>query len=180
MNPYSTHMPVVDWALGHYDVQSVFEFGMGDYSTRLFVDRCDRVQSIEMQNRRWYTKMAKEYGRRAEMAYMGGPDRAIDSLHGKWDMVFVDGDGRSRWKQVKRAFYHTKLIVAHDTEALVYRWDRIVLPLGWIWYDVTEFEPWTAVIVGPGMNLPSIPFANTQVQNLAHKEYTNEHTEPGI
>lgn len=146
MNPYSTHLPV----LKEYAKGNAVEFGMGDYSTPLLLEKCDTLVSIEMQSRDWYNKIHEEYKNEPmwKSVFMPGAYdflrvRLPDNLH----FALVDGHVKSRWACVNYMMQlRVPVIVAHDTEDPRYKWD-LIDDTGYIRKDFVGVQPWTTVWV---------------------------------
>jgi predicted O-methyltransferase YrrM len=144
---YSTHLSLLKSLLSK-NIDSVFEFGTGLYSTKLFLENCTRVIACEMQSEDWYNKVNDEFKDHdnVEVLYMLGPDKAIEYLseiNSRFDLIFVDGHGSNRWKAINEASKFTDLIVAHDTETSSYNWHLVDLGDEWVRTDYKEFDPWT-------------------------------------
>lgn len=148
MDPYATHVPVLQSIMNENNIKSVFEFGCGNNSTMLFAEGCEEVIAIEMQNESWYQEMKSKVGANVNLLCQIGPTRAIETLESmnrKFDLIFVDGHGESRWKAINVASRHTNIIVAHDTETSSYRWDLVDLDNEWRKIDYVDNNPWTTV-----------------------------------
>lgn len=148
MDAYSTHVHVLDMLIKNDNIKNVFEFGCGNFSTILFSKHCNSVTAIEMQNESWYKKMKEEVGNNVTLLYQPGPTSAIetlDKMQKRFDLIFVDGHGDSRWKAINVASKYTDIIVAHDTETASYRWDLVSLDSNWTKIDYKEYNPWTSV-----------------------------------
>ena len=179
MNPYATHLPTLEPFMAMFKPKSVFEFGTGLYSTPLFVKHADRVISIEMQAADWYHTVARELGHftNLELVLALGPDLACSLLRGSetsFDLIFVDGHGNSRWRQLNEAMLRTRTVVAHDTECSCYGWEMVTLPPQWKGVEIRGEAPWTTVITCDdtvytwALTLPNAePFATFQ-----QKHYT--------
>lgn len=150
MNPYQTHLEILQFVLDQIDCHSAFEYGPGIYSTPLLAQRFRSVTTIEMQDEKWYEDMMKSpLGLHVKVLYLPGPNRAIEyfqRLNSQFSLVFVDGHGGSRWECINAAFNHTDTIIAHDTEAPGYNWDRVKKPDDYVWLDIKKYTPWTSVI----------------------------------
>ena len=122
---YSSHLPVLKLIFDFIDIKSVFEYGCGMYSTRFFVDRCDKIVSIEMQNEKWYEKVQKEIvSNKLNLYCLLGDVSGIDNFkltNEKYDLVFVDGINREEC--VRNAFDRTEIIVIHDIGER--RWNQV-------------------------------------------------------
>lgn len=151
IDPYPTHLPyLTEFARGN-----AVEFGCGLYSTPTLLNQCDTVVSIEMQDPEWLTKVS------AEMCKDGIPEswdwRGVESI-GAWhflgveypdqiDFALVDGHRSSRYACVNFMMrLKVPVIVAHDTEALQYKWEW-VYPYGYRAFTFKETTPGTTVWV---------------------------------
>lgn len=154
MDPYSTHMPLLQWLIQHLSIGSVLELGVGNHSTALFRERIETVVSVE-SDAKW-----------AEKTAIPGHDVFVSSLldfaHRDvvYDLAFVDGNpAEERAACVQALFGKAKVIVAHDTEPEGndnYHYDTIVLPSGFVRLDhimpppppspvKRTTHPWTSV-----------------------------------
>lgn len=150
MNPYSTHMPILESFVDSFKPRTIFEFGCGQYSTPLFIEKVsDSVLSIEMQNIGWFMDIHDKYQSNKFSLYcMLGSTAACEYMTMQkriFDMIFVDGHA-DRWLQVNCSFDKSSTIIAHDTNQNEYKWNQIKLPEGWKWMDIIENDPWTSVI----------------------------------
>jgi hypothetical protein len=169
MEPYGTHIPVLEELIKSCNIKTVFEFGSGLASTPLFVKNCESVHAVEMQSEEWFTKVADELKKYENLDYekIMGADRAIDEfskIDKKYDLVFVDGHGSTRWKCINEAFSKTKLIVTHDTETPSYNWHKVVVPKGWSYHVYQKLRPWTTIYYLDG----SLDVENS-IKNLENK-----------
>lgn len=189
MNPYASHMPILEKLFECCSIRSVIETGMGDFSTRFFCEKGCNLVSIEMQNKPWYEKIEAELkGPNRVFLYLPGKDGACEFLRAatKVDLVLVDGHHHSRFRQIQEAFDKARYIVVHDTEAFVYRWDRVKLPKWWVWIDFEEFSPnpWTALLckVVDGLNHAEWieHWRHTKYVEMSKKKYVHTFTEEGI
>lgn len=147
-DPYATHLPTLCNILNLNNIKSVFEFGCGNNSTLLFADKCEEVIAIEMQNESWYQEMKSKVGNNVKLLCQIGPTQAIETLETydrKFDLIFVDGHGDSRWKAINVASKYTDIIVAHDTETPSYRWDLVNLDNRWSVMTDTTYSVYTTV-----------------------------------
>jgi len=183
VNPYATHVPILEHILNNFDVENTLEFGMGDFSTKLLLEKCEKVFSIEMQDRSWYEHVKNEFKNEKFFPYsfvhpFSGIDFA-ETLTNRFDLIFVDGHGKSRWQQINFAFKKTNLIVAHDTEAKIYKWYNVALPEHWQWMDITDYSPWTAVITNRKDVISSIRdnFTTQIVEDMHQKIHLNDYEE---
>lgn len=132
MNPYSSHLPALRTILARHPVATVVEFGMGLFSTELFLTHCHRVMSVEMQSEDWYHRMIKLYQpvhTWEPVLSLGARGFADLSYPQDIDLIFVDGHGESRPEVINFAVQRgCGIIVAHDTEARGYGWERVRAP----------------------------------------------------
>lgn len=150
MDRYSTHLPILKELLDTREIKTVFEFGTGFYSTGLFCENCNFVVACEMQSEEWYNKVKDKFKENKNLSLncMIGPYKAIEHLSDidkKFDLIFVDGHGESRWAAINEASKFTNLIVSHDTETPSYQWHKINLDQTWIRKDYKDLNPWTTV-----------------------------------
>lgn len=155
ISKYSTHLPVLQKLFELVKIETVFEFGMGLFSTRFFEEHAKRVISIEMNKESWFDKVnASGSWNNVTLHYMPGPTDAVEYLASsdeKWDLVFVDGHADGRSQGINAAFEKTGLIVVHDTETAFakrdpYRWSLVKARPDFIWLDVFTTVPWTSVV----------------------------------
>lgn len=155
---YGSHVPVISEIIDNFGIKDVMEFGTGFFSTGVFVDKCDTVLSFEMQYEDWFDKVSNEYSDKIEKGVLDihciiedSGLQAIDYIKNefpdrKYDMVFVDGAGGSRYNCANFAKDYTDLIVMHDTEQPAYGWNKIVVDGDWVWIDVKIFNTWSSVM----------------------------------
>jgi hypothetical protein len=131
---YGSHIPFLEFIFKKFEVCSIIEFGLGNYSTPFFLVNCCKVISIEMQEESWFNNILNKLGKNENWhPYLSlGPDAwkhdiPLDTANA--DFVFVDGHLESRTDCVNRMFAaNVPLIAAHDTECNVYRWENIYKP----------------------------------------------------
>lgn len=121
------HLPILSSIINELNVKSVFEFGIGIHSTGLFLENCDLVYSIEMNEHTinqvpWFdyvNQMYSSYEKDWVRKKIIGKFEAIDffkKLNLNFDLVFVDGHGDSRAAQANMVFGKSKVIVIHDAQ----------------------------------------------------------------
>jgi len=157
MNPFSTHLVLLNKLFDQFTPSSIFEYGMGLYSTPFFLEKADEVISVEMQYQDWYDRINEEFADdKFTCVCKLGPTEAIDyfeSLDRDFDMVFVDGV--TRWLCINKAFSKTKVIVTHDTEhtSPTYGWDRVDVPEDWVTFTDAVRNPYTTIYYHNSLNL---------------------------
>jgi len=151
MTPYGSHMPILTKYFDDFKPKTAWEFGCGDSSTPLFIEHCESVVAIEMQKPDWFIRITDVYGgnKNLNLYCMLGPFAAPEYLslqQKRFDLVFADGHMGSRWMQINSALSKTNVIITHDTDQPCYHWERVSLPSGWVWIDIVNHVPWTAII----------------------------------
>jgi predicted O-methyltransferase YrrM len=148
MDSYSTHTPVLNAIIQSQNIDSVFEFGCGMYSTLLFQKHCKKVIAIEMQSLEWYEKIKPIVEDNVALLYNPGPLDAINTfekIQQNFDLIFVDGHGDSRWQCINAGFKKTNIIVTHDVETASYNWHLVDMPPEWSYYEYNKLYPHTGV-----------------------------------
>lgn len=188
MNAYGSHIPILEKLFQFNNIMSVIETGMGDFSTSFFVSHGCGLVSIEMQNLQWFQEVSAKHAGNAEFLCMLDKDQAVNYVAASSfvDLVFVDGHHYSRFDQVMAGMRTARYVVAHDSEAMIYRWDRVALPAGWVWVDVEEFgpNPWTAVMMRRGDLAVNEEWLKdwkyTAYDSLKEKKYVHLHIQDDI
>jgi len=148
--PYGTHLPILTHILLNHTINNVIEFGPGHNSTPIFIKKCKKVQSIEMQNIAWYREIKEKYSANQnfsidcslsatgfyELEYIENPD-----------LVFVDGHADSRPEVINFFKGKAPIIVTHDTNTPVLRWERLDIGEtdGYKRFDYKKLDPYTTV-----------------------------------
>jgi len=132
MNDYETHKPILELIINNYPVENIIEFGLGYYSTPLFLEKCKHTTSVEMQSEEWFNKIKDEYLKYSNKwtpLLSIGPftykDLQYDSYY---NLAFIDGHGESRWDCINYMFDKTSIVIAHDTNTPSYNWNRVNKP----------------------------------------------------
>ncbi|NBP58368.1 hypothetical protein EBU71_17915 [bacterium] len=158
MDVYGTHLPILQTISNVISCDSVFEFGMGNFSTKFFAERYQKVIAVEMQEESWYEevkKSVKDWVHQDVKLLCGiGMTPALEILaliKGKFSLIFVDGHGGNRWQCINKSFGRSDIIVSHDTETEGYNWNLVQKPEEYIWVDVKDYETWTSVLTSNKM-----------------------------
>lgn len=147
MDRFATHLEILQKIFEFKKIKSVIEFGLGHNSTTFFIDKVEKLTSVEMQSEEWYNIMYNLYKSRNNWIPLKllGPSEIFKIDYEKVDLIFVDGHGDTRYQCVNFMSKYSDIIVAHDTEAeKVYNWNLVDLK------DYKQFtdrrnEPWTTV-----------------------------------
>jgi hypothetical protein len=149
MDPYASHLPILEAILrrrGRF--KTVLEFGMGFFSTPFFVQNSDYVTSVETESKDWYrTITGQNQSTNLNAILRIGPETDLfpDLFGRSWDLVFCDGAANTRAAVAEKAQGSTSVVVCHDSSARGDRYDMVSLADGWVWVDVMDHVPWTAV-----------------------------------
>lgn len=131
MDKYATHLPVLEKVFEYSKPNRIFEYGMGLYSTKLLLEKAGKkgmVTSVEMQSLEWYKQCCNHFSEDKRWTSICdiGPYYRMGLPA---DLIFVDGHGDSRPECVTAAgIMKCPIIIAHDTEAVTYGWERVNLP----------------------------------------------------
>ena len=148
MNGFASHLPLLAEIFKLKQINSVLEFGCGDYSTEFFVNNCKEVTSIEMQEESWFLKISERYKNFPNwkgILCLGSLKFKELNIYKKIDLCFVDGHGDSRPDTINLIQPYTDIIVAHDTETFTYYWGRIMFYKKMYEFQYTKFRPYTTV-----------------------------------
>ena len=142
-----SHLTLLEEIFKLKKINTVLEFGCGDYSTDFFVNNCEHVTSVEMQNQGWFDKISEK--NKDNPKWRGilalGPREFEKLKFEKIDLCFVDGHGDSRPEQINRIQPHTDIIVAHDTETYTYHWERIMFFKTMYKFEYKKTNPYTTI-----------------------------------
>ena len=149
INLYGTHIEYLQRVFeftGKLD--TVIEYGMGDYSTEVIIENAANAISIEMQSDEWYQKMVNKFGNKINWShyYLYGPMEFLNIEYpSKIDFAFVDGHGDSRPECINYMMKNRcPIIVSHDTEEPGYGWDRVVKN-DYKRIDFKKYTNWTSL-----------------------------------
>jgi len=129
---YGSHLGMLKIIFKAFKIKTALEFGMGDHSTKFFLDQGCELFSVEQQNIEWFAKCNKKFGDNKKWAslFLPFPEKIEDITYRiNLDFVFVDGHNLSRANCVNFMFGKCKLIAAHDFEKKrFYHWQNIIIP----------------------------------------------------
>jgi hypothetical protein len=152
MDAYATHIPVLDAIFRFRNINTILEFGMGNNSTPLLVEKSQTsVISVEMQQSNWYETMVNQdlinNKKWSPILCLGSHSifENKDIMNRSYDLVFVDGHGDSRPECINYFFGKSSVIVAHDVEAPCYRWNLVDMPEDYRMFYYSKLDPATAV-----------------------------------
>ena len=151
LHDFGTHLPILEFVCQNIQTDSIFEYGMGNFSTKLFAKHFKSVIAVEMQEQNWYETMMNEKfdPEIVTLLCLIGQKDAINYFHEmntQFSCIFVDGHGGNRWECINEAFGKSEVIVTHDTETSGYQWNLVNLPSNYRWLDIRNYVPWTSVI----------------------------------
>lgn len=153
-DPYASHLPILESVFRLTDIKYVFEFGTGFYSTKFFENRAAKTISIELSSIDWADKIRETVSEnKVKVLYYQEINKALSDFANEKniDLVFVDGSAESRKPCIEAAFEKCKVIVVHDTESCLNKFDMyhfadVKKVEGYYWIDVMAFYPWTSVL----------------------------------
>lgn len=149
MNKYATHLPILQYIFKTVQIKTVFEYGCGLYSTRFFIDNAEKVESVEMQDEKWFQRIYNEIdSKKLTLSLMIGENDAIQyfkSLNKKYDLIFVDGIARENC--IKESFHKSDIIVVHDTNRKTCRFYQktILIPNTYKFINICKYKPATGI-----------------------------------
>jgi len=111
---YATHLPILKDIYTLAKFKNIFEFGCGNYSTKFFLEVCDKLTSIENFDKSWYDKIKQEIvSDKFTILYSAGTS-AIGHLKDddQYDLIFVDSGHRQAC--MNASFGHAPIIIVHD------------------------------------------------------------------
>jgi len=172
----ATHLPVLCEILDLIGGEpSVLEFGMGEWSTRLFCDRCKSVLSIETGSPSWYEKITALHQhvpgfKAAKVIHPTAELTLAKTITSKFDLVFLDGGHTCRGILAQTAMIMgwAPIIVCHDSEEKIYGYSAVVCPVGWEVLEIRDMSTWTLVFTQLSGLLDDLKkvFLNTQIHSV--------------
>lgn len=149
INLYGTHIEYLETIFKFTGkLNTIVEYGMGDYSTQVIIENAFTAISIEMQSEDWYKKMVSKFSNKNNWIhyYSNGPFEFLNIEHpNKIDFGFVDGHGSSRPECINYLISKDcPIIVSHDTEEPGYGWDRVVAT-EYKRIDFKKYSNWTSI-----------------------------------
>lgn len=147
MNPYETHLPVLQAVMGHINPGYVLECGMGLYSTPLLA-LAPRCISIETESMEWYAKVVDAVGPRHGWTPVyskanSEADMICYMTHGtRPDIVLIDG-AKARCESASIACVISDVVICHDSESHPYS-NNLLIP-GYQFLDIRVLTPGTCV-----------------------------------
>jgi hypothetical protein len=145
-SPYATHLPMLRFLLETFRPARIIEFGMGEFSTRLFAQSAADVISIESDPfwfQRGWTGAATHH--RVLWPTEAIQDYLLDPHQSEFDLAFVDGPEESRVPCVNRLIGRARMIVIHDSLTRCYGWHRLQIPVDYGRVDDNRLPPATSV-----------------------------------
>ena len=139
---FGSHLWVLKTVLDRLAPQRVVEFGMGMYSTLLFIEYPVHLISIEMERHDWFYHVTEKVLATPRAAPVFQPVFAQNPLAyslfaglPRPDLVFVDGD-LTRAEQAMAALERgVETIVMHDFTPDSFNYRTLMVPPGYIQYN---------------------------------------------
>ena len=134
---HASHLPVLELLFQHAQIKNVFEYGCGNFSTNFFITHAESVTSVEMNKIRWYEEIKNNLASDKLTILFKQGQEAIDYFNGldkKFDLVFIDGDGRSRKDCTQNTMKKSDIIAVHDIDLTWRRWRN----RGWLKLEVPD------------------------------------------
>ena len=143
---YATHFPVLRFLMETIRPLRIVEFGMGDFSTPLFLSSGAELISIET-SKDWLARMTHTTSRHTVIHWPSDSveDYLLDHCLPGFDLAFVDGPVDSRVPCVERLFLRSRIIIIHDSLTRCYGWRRLAVPPSYRRIDYTQLDPATSV-----------------------------------
>jgi hypothetical protein len=134
-------MPIQIEFLNFFNPKSILELGVGYYSTKLFLENCNYLVSIESDSDEWFNmteELYKEY-KNWQHLKISGLDNVKSFLDKGmyYDLIFVDGD-EWRAEETNHSFKYADTIIGHDTQH--YFRDKYQKPDDFYQIDFTNFQ----------------------------------------
>lgn len=142
MEVYKTHQNVLKFIIERFDIKSVLEYGVGEYSTAMLLQMVDELVSVE-SDKNWANRVQHEHT--IHICPKGCHDYVPDR---HFDLVFIDGNpNETRADCMLNATPYARFIVMHDTDTSdqQYKYPNICLPEGWRRLDYKKEIPWTSI-----------------------------------
>lgn len=147
-----SYLPVLEKLLQFTDYKKVIEIvegyeGCGDFSTKYFMSYPD-FQLTTIQ-----TSITHK-SPNTDALYLND-DYLAKFLETRklYDIAFIDTKIEYCYKLVQSLMKNTSIIVVHDTQSQLYCYDKVKIPLDWIYADFVFFRPWTGIFTRYKMKL---------------------------
>jgi len=140
-NNYSSHLTVFETLFNSFKINSVLEFGLGEYSTPFFAGRSQLVVSIEQESKEWFDKTrVKINSPNWHPVFQQDPEavfKYFDDKGMRFDLVFSDGLAQTRCLVANMAMKrNTPVVVLHDAEKIwYYQWNLLNIPNNYSRFD---------------------------------------------
>ena len=138
----SSHMPIQMEFIKKFNPKSVLELGAGYYSTKLYLENCDKVVSIESDSDEWFNMMEEKFSsyKNWEHLKISGLEEICSYIKNRneiFDVIFVDGD-EFRSQETNFSFDYATTIIGHDTQH--YFRDSYLVPREFYQIDFKNFD----------------------------------------
>lgn len=144
---YQSHLAVLKNIFQVFEIKTVLELGLGNFSTPFFLSQNIHLTSIE-SDFNWARKFIQSA--KHDILIKDPVEFMSCEISDRPDLIFIDCDpGYQRPHCVNSAFGYTDLIITHDTEPSsesIYEYYKVNIPLGWcVWEYQPKDLPWTRV-----------------------------------
>lgn len=145
-DPYSTHLPVLDWAIKKTS-GSVLEIGCGNSSTVFLHNECKNRRLVTIEtNEVWFQRFVNLRTENHELFLKSSYDDFRDIIMGEsWDVVLVDHAPALRRNVEINILHHCKYVVVHDFQDPCYMYNLSIPKYKYIYVYDTLF-PNTAIL----------------------------------
>ena len=158
---YRSHLPVLRMIIKEYNPLNIIEIGMGDNSTKFFLDvDFENLISVET-DKEWIDRCDKEFGKKENhTVYHCKDDKPESFIRDEFDLGFVDGrPANKRGVCVNALIGKSDIIVFHDSEPefrVGYGYSKIRMTDEYEMFDYTAKKPWTSVIIKKDLVTPEL------------------------
>jgi hypothetical protein len=146
---YGSHIMILDCINKFKAINSVVEYGGGDFSTKFFKTDLglSDVTTIETQDHDWYKHILEINSNTKWIPDHDEVMRYARANNKRVDMVFLDTHQNLRYKLVPIVSEYTDIIILHDSDTTLYNYHKIEMDWDkWAYADFVVYRPWTGVL----------------------------------
>lgn len=119
-NTCASHMPIQMELVKLIAPKNILELGVGYYSTKLYIENCESLISVESDSDEWFSMMHEHYDKYKNWEHIkvSGVNNVCNFIKSKnkyFDLIFVDGD-EYRAEETNFCFKYSDTIIGHDTQ----------------------------------------------------------------